>query len=194
MTGGGRAPGRPRDTARQGAVLQAVREILADGGYPAVTFSDVAARAGVTRQLVYRWWPSRPDLVAEAIFAELETTWQASFPGPLEADLRVYVAALVETAGRPAVRAGVIGLMSDPAADDHELPGLEEWVLGPLEEGLRAIVDGAAARGEARSDLDVRLTMNTLRGAVVMHLVADGTEPDVIVDHLARLCAAALRP
>ena len=44
---------RPRDARRHEAVLAATRELLAELGYTALTFSEVAKRGGVTRQLVY---------------------------------------------------------------------------------------------------------------------------------------------
>jgi len=172
-------------------VLAATRTLLASGGYSALTFSEVAQHAGVTRQLVHRWWSAKSALVSEALFTAPGTTWPTTYDGPLEADLRRFLTALVDYACRDEVRAGVIGLMSD-AETVTELPGLEEGLLHPLEESLRALVDAGVERGEARPDVDVRLTLNTLRGAVTMHLIADLTPRDVIVDHLTDLAHGAL--
>ncbi|WP_238429586.1 TetR/AcrR family transcriptional regulator [Frankia nepalensis] len=186
-------PGRPRDTRRHAAVLAATRDLLARGGYTALTFSDVAERAGVTRQLVHRWWPDRPALVAEALFtAPAAADWPTAYEGPLAADLRRLLSAMVDYACRPEVRAGVLGLMAD-AVPSAELTNLEDGLLGPLRRSLGALVDAAVARGEARDEIDVGLTLNTLRGAVLMHLIADLTPPEVIVDHLTSLTLWAFR-
>lgn len=171
-------------------MLAATRALLASGGYSSLTFSEVAQQAGVTRQLVHRWWPAKSALVSEALFTAPET-WPTAYDGPLESDLRRFLTALVDYACRDDVRAGVIGLMSD-VESATELPGLEEGLLHPLEESLRALVEAGVARGEARTDIDVRLTLNTLRGAVTMHLLADLTPRDVIVDHLTDLAHGAL--
>ena len=56
---GPRSRGRPRSEAARQAILQAARELLADGGPGAVTMEAVAARAGVGKPTVYRWWPDR---------------------------------------------------------------------------------------------------------------------------------------
>lgn len=183
--------GRPRDTRRQEAVLDATRRLLAEVGYSALTFSDVAQRAGVTRQLVHRWWTGRPSLVSEALFTSPEMAWPTSYAGPLEADLRAFVTALVDYACREEVRAGVIGLMAEADATT-ELPGLEEGLLVPLAASLRALVDTAVARREARAGIDVTLTLNTIRGAVTQHLFADQTPREVIIEHLTQLTTWAL--
>ncbi|MDH6280949.1 TetR/AcrR family transcriptional regulator [Prescottella agglutinans] len=185
-----RSAGRPRDTSRHVAVLTATRELLAEAGYAALNFSEIASRAGVTRQLLYRWWPNRAALVSEAIFAYGEESRSASYPGPFEHDLRAFITTLVEYACRPAVRAGIIGLMSE-SESVTELPGLESGMLHALETDLDSIVARAAERGEIASGIDVRLTLNTLRGAIVMHLIADRTPPDVIVEHLTMLTTRA---
>ncbi|MFE3000763.1 TetR/AcrR family transcriptional regulator [Nocardia sp. NPDC059246] len=193
----GRPAGRPRDTARHRAVLTATRELLGAHGYAGLNYSDIASRAGVTRQLLYRWWPNRAALVSEALFANPEDHWPARYPGPLAADLRLFIAALVDYICRPDVRAGILGLMTEA---DHvtDMPGLEAGTLGPLETALRTIVDAAHERGEidcgsAEDDpIDPRLTLNTLRGAVVMHLIADQTPPDLIIGHLTQLTVRAL--
>ncbi|MEV6096521.1 TetR/AcrR family transcriptional regulator [Nocardia sp. NPDC051981] len=190
----GRSAGRPRDTARHDAVLAATRELLAEVGYTGVNYSEVSTRAGVTRQLLYRWWPTRADLVSEALFANPEDRWPVDYPGSLAADLRVFVTALVDYALRPDVRAGILGLMSE-ADRITEVPGLESGTLEPLESELRTLVDRAVARGEIpqqeADSIDIRLTLNTVRGAVVMHLIADRTPPAMIVDHLTQLLRRA---
>ena len=60
-----RATGRPRDPRIEQAALAAVRDLLAEGGYAAVTGAAVAARAGTTKAALYRLAPaSRRDRVS----------------------------------------------------------------------------------------------------------------------------------
>lgn len=185
--------GRPRDTARHEAVLAATREILAERGYTELNFSRVATRAGVTRHLIYRWWPHRAALVSEALFGQFADHWPTTPFGSLQADLRDFITRIVEYACNPAVRAGIIGLMADgDAATD--MPGLEAGTLTPLEHQLQMIVDRAIDRGEAGPGIDTRHTLNTLRGAIVMHLIADRTPPQDIVDHLTTFTTRAYKP
>ncbi|ODQ84804.1 hypothetical protein [Mycolicibacterium holsaticum] len=133
--------------------------------------SDVAKRAGVTRQLVYRWWAVKASLVSEALFGFGTPEWPAAYAGPLGADLRMFIGAIVDYACGPDVRAGIAGLMAD-AYPDTPLPGLVDGLLVPLRASLTAL--------------------NTIRGAVTMHVLADQTSPDVVVEHVTQLMTWAL--
>lgn len=185
----GAARGRPRDGARHDAVLEATRELLAEGGYPAVTVSEIAVRAGVTRQLIYRWWPSVPALVAEAVFGNLPRQVPAPADGPLRDDLHAFLRGLVRFVSRRSVRAGIVGLMA-AGEEARGVPELETEAFSPVEDRLRAIVTAAAARGEAHLDADIRMTMKTLRGAIVLHIVGDQTPEDDLIEHLTDVCVA----
>ncbi|MGC5627715.1 TetR/AcrR family transcriptional regulator [Georgenia sp. Z1344] len=60
-------PSPTRRTATPELVRAAVMALLQTGGWPGVTHAAVAAHAGVHRATVYRRWPSRADLLLEAI-------------------------------------------------------------------------------------------------------------------------------
>ena len=51
----------------QSEILRAATELLAEGGYPALTMDKAAARTGVGKATVYRRWKSRMELAAEAL-------------------------------------------------------------------------------------------------------------------------------
>lgn len=157
-----------------------------------MTFSEVARSAGVTRQLMYRWWPARASLVSEALFGSGLPSWPFGYPGPLDSDVRLFVGAVVDVASRADVRAGIVGLMSEADAATP-LPGLVDGLLTPLRRSLGALIESGVARGDVREGLDVDLTLNTIRGAVTMHLIADQTPPKVVVDHLSQLLTWAFR-
>lgn len=182
-------PGRPRSVERHEAVLAATRELLAEEGYTALSFSQVARRAGVTRQLVHRWWPLKASLVSEALFGSGVEPWPTGYTGALRADLHTFIGAIVAYGSRPDVRAGVAGLTADADADTP-LPGLVEGFLVPLHASLVALLEANATR----DSIDPVLTLNTIRGAVVMHLIADRTPPDVVVAHLTETMFWALSP
>jgi AcrR family transcriptional regulator len=59
--------GRPRDEARELAILDSAIELLSDVGYEALTVEAVAARAGVGKATIYRRWSGKADLVAAAV-------------------------------------------------------------------------------------------------------------------------------
>ncbi|HEX4214714.1 MAG TPA: TetR/AcrR family transcriptional regulator [Candidatus Dormibacteraeota bacterium] len=67
-----RAPGRPRDQEAMRAIHRAAIEVLKEGGYGGLTIEKIASRAGVGRQTIYRWWPSKADVVLDAMNASAE--------------------------------------------------------------------------------------------------------------------------
>src|ERR1700704_1458955 len=56
-----------RLAARRGAILAAARDAAADGGMAAVQIAPVATRANVAAGTVYRYFPSKSDLISELI-------------------------------------------------------------------------------------------------------------------------------
>src|SRR5690348_2427804 len=65
-----RSAGRPRDPRIEESAFTAVRELLVEGGYSAVTMAAVAERANTTRTALYRRWTALPHLVHEAVFPD----------------------------------------------------------------------------------------------------------------------------
>ncbi len=57
-----RRRGRPADVDPERVALLALRHFAADG-YEATTMDDIAALAGVGRRTLFRYFPSKPDLV-----------------------------------------------------------------------------------------------------------------------------------
>src|SRR5689334_12042353 len=58
-------PPRRRSERSRVAIVNATRELLLERGFDGTSIEAVAARAGVGKQTIYRWWPSRPTLVAD---------------------------------------------------------------------------------------------------------------------------------
>lgn len=138
----------------------AALELVEALGYPRLTIEAVAARAGVGKQTIYRWWPSKGPLLFEA-FVELGPIGQ--YPptcGDLAADLRDELRAVVEELGERRFDQVCRALLHESRDD---LLGL---LLTPrrvrLEERLRA----AQRTGEVRLDVDVAVAADLLLGAV----------------------------
>lgn len=70
MPDGGTAPPRRRSEKSRVAIVAATRELLLERGFDGLSIEAVAARAGVGKQTIYRWWPSRPALVADVLLED----------------------------------------------------------------------------------------------------------------------------
>ncbi|ORV83542.1 TetR/AcrR family transcriptional regulator [Mycolicibacterium iranicum] len=65
------APRRRSERSRM-AIVGATRKLLMERGFDKLTIEAVAARAGVGKQTIYRWWPSRHALVADVILEDAD--------------------------------------------------------------------------------------------------------------------------
>ncbi|KUH82997.1 MULTISPECIES: TetR/AcrR family transcriptional regulator [unclassified Mycobacterium] len=65
------APRRRNEKSRL-AIVTATKEILLERGFDGLSIEAVAARAGVGKQTIYRWWPSRPALVADVLLEDAD--------------------------------------------------------------------------------------------------------------------------
>lgn len=80
-----------RQAARHAAIVEAARQLAAEGGMAAVQVAMVAERAGIAAGTVYRYFPSKTDLVGALVRAISEREIGAlrkaadSAPGPMSA-------------------------------------------------------------------------------------------------------------
>ena len=94
-------PGRPRSVATQEAILDASLRLTERIGYPQLTIEGIAAEAGVGKQTVYRWWPSKAAVVLEAFARDARAVVKIRVTGDLEADLAKFLVAVYRRLGGP---------------------------------------------------------------------------------------------
>lgn len=81
-------PPRRRSERSRVAIVTATRELLLERGFDGLTIEAVAARAGVGKQTIYRWWPTRPALVADVLLEDADKILaQVAHTSDLTADL-----------------------------------------------------------------------------------------------------------
>jgi AcrR family transcriptional regulator len=187
-----RPRGGQRDEGRRRAVLQATRELLAESGYGAFSISDVATRAGVGRQLVYRGWTTKLDLVGEALCRDTATLWPTEYPGPFREDLRSFVTALVDWTNRPYVRIGIAGLIGDARDRAEPLSVVVEHFDVPLRRSFAQLILEGQRREETHAGIDVSMSLESIRGATLFHSFNRTAGRQAMIDHITAFAAASL--
>ncbi len=133
--------GRPRSDAARRAVLDAAFALAARDGYTAVTIKGIAQAAGVGRQTVYRWWPTRGAVMMEAM---AEVGAAHGLPQPTAdpwADLRTFLDTSFGLAGtRPEVGVVLLGITADAVADP-ELAALLRGYIAIRRGMLRGLLE-----------------------------------------------------
>ncbi|MET7994438.1 TetR/AcrR family transcriptional regulator [Amycolatopsis sp. NPDC005232] len=81
----------PRSARAHACALEAARALLAEGGLPAATVDAISARSGVSKATLYKHWPSRTALAAEAFGREMADAIPLPDTGDPRADLEEQV-------------------------------------------------------------------------------------------------------
>ncbi|MFI8350426.1 TetR-like C-terminal domain-containing protein [Streptomyces sp. NPDC085596] len=181
-----RRPGGRTARTRE-SVLRATADVLLNEGYEQLTIARIAAAAQVAETTVYRRWPSKAHLAADAL-AELAGA-ENPIPdtGTLEGDLRALLTQVVGLVERPEVRR-VIRAVVSLAADDDEVVRAKEAFWAGRFAGAAAIVERAVERGELPADSDPYEVIEDLAALVYFRLLVTGLPLDGrVVDRSVRL-------
>ncbi len=165
-------------------VLEVVLEQLAAQGYERLSVPEVAARAGLNKTSVYRRWPTKGDLVREALGASLGHAEEAVDTGDLRADLLTLARAAVAFVESPLGLAVLRTLLAEGA--NPEVKGLAAAMIQQQgSQGPGAIFERAIARGELARSTDVKLVLTTVAGAIMHRILIE--QSAVTEDFLMRL-------
>lgn len=188
-----RGAGRPRDPRIEQALLAAVRDLLTEGGYAAVTVAAVAERAGTTKAALYRRWPALPHLIHEAAFPD-ELAQDLVLGNDLAADIVGVVRGTRDTLCSPIGAAALPGLLAEVGTwPDLHAAMMRRFsgVFAALEQRLQKAVADGDAHSEARADDVLRLAI----GAVLAGLLLTPDElDDAWVDRISATLTRGLRP
>lgn len=90
--------GPVRSEASRQSILRATADLLSERGYDALTMEGIAARAGVGKQTIYRWWPSKGAVVAECLLEGMLLPSRLSLPntGDVRRDLADWLGAIFD--------------------------------------------------------------------------------------------------
>lgn len=143
-----RPPGRPRSEESRRAILDATRQLIALDGFAAVTVEGIAARAGVGKQTIYRWWPTKADVVLEASADEPAFSVPIPDQGSFSADLRTFLRTAFSMAGRHPTADLLRGLMVEAQLRDDFGERFRSTFLEPRRAAFASLTDRAAHRGD----------------------------------------------
>src|ERR1700746_129768 len=82
-----RRPGRPRSEKARKAVLRSTLALLKRVGFDELSIESVAARAGVGKATIYRWWPNKAELVIASFVSAVEEELRFPSGGPVLASI-----------------------------------------------------------------------------------------------------------
>jgi AcrR family transcriptional regulator len=143
--------GRPLDSSRDAAILEAALEGLAERGYDLLTMDEIAARAHAGKGALYRRWPSKAALVADAVLAWRDQLGPVTVPdrGSLRGDIEALLDALPDFGPAEQRQLAVLFGLVTAARRDPELSELlSNLIVQRPRQAVAQMLERAAARGE----------------------------------------------
>jgi len=187
-----RGRGRPRDDGIDARVVAATLELLASQGFLGTTIQAISRRSKVHSSAIYRRWPTRIELIEEAVFPGLDTV-SIRPTGDLRNDLRRFVRAYLKTLGSPAARAAIPELLGSYQAGGRTRSG-EQWLGISARPQFQDILR-AAPVGTVDSEIDPDDVFDMMLGAILAHLLVPPVSTRTrFVERSADLLLRLLRP
>lgn len=180
-----------RSTAAREAILDATARLFHNRGYDRLTIEGIAKEAGVGKQTIYRWWPSRGALIGECL-AEgrlLPVDFVVPDTGDLAADveswLRGVLGLLDAPEGGALLRSLVAAATENADVGTHlgESLGVEKYLSERLRGGIRD--------GQLPSDAPVEQLGRAILGTIVVEALGREKHDTAAVVTLVRFL---LRP
>jgi AcrR family transcriptional regulator len=170
------------------AVLEAADDLLAERGFAGVTIEGIAARAGVAKQTIYRWWSSRTDILFDALAADAAEYFTPADHGDLGSDLRDQLRQLAAFLSRTDEGAVFRALAGQAQHDPAVAARLESEFLARQRDRDRAPFLLARRRGQLPQGTDIDLAIDQLAGPVYYRVLVtrQGVPPqftDALVAH-----------
>ncbi|RMI32906.1 TetR/AcrR family transcriptional regulator [Nocardia stercoris] len=178
-------PGRKRSEESRLAILTAAFELTAELGYAGLTVEGIAARSGTGKQTVYRWWPSKADVLLDALATKAELYVPVDDHGSYAADLRAFLRASIALGRNETVVAALRALMAQAQVDADFGARFRADFLQRRRDALAVIVDRARARGDLPPLIAPDTVADIVFGVAWYRMLAtDRPLADSVVDEL----------
>jgi AcrR family transcriptional regulator len=188
--------GRTQDKSRDEVIIGAVLALLAEKGYHALTMTDVAARAGVSKATLYRRWTAKADVVADAV-ATLRPMNAPRYPGT---SLRDDLLALMEQAGKCEDSPAIVTATMEMARQHPDLyRTLSGRFAGFVRAELSTLAGAAAAAGQrALTEVELDVLSDTVVALLAHYGGPDGASIPrerllMMVDHVLMVLMTGVR-
>jgi AcrR family transcriptional regulator len=172
MTGDMVRPGRRRSEQSRLAILTAAYELVGDIGYARLTIEGIAARAGTGKQTIYRWWPSKADVVLDALATKADLYVPIPDEGSYAADLRAFLLASFALGNQYQLIGILRALMAQAQVDPEFWQRFRDTFLQRRRDALAVITGRAQARGDLPPTASPGTVADIVFGAIWYRILA----------------------
>ena len=164
--------GRPRSDASKSALIQATFEMLREVGYAHMTMEAIAARAGVGKTTIYRWYATKDELVIEALSSMSQSDPEmVPNTGKLASDLQAMIQHRMHQDPLCFNRQSCALTISALAGSPELAQTYWDLYISKSFTAYEKIFDRAKKRGELAEDADLDLFLDFFHGHILFGLV-----------------------
>jgi AcrR family transcriptional regulator len=161
------------EQARQ-AVLEAADDLLVERGYAGVTIEGIAARAGVAKQTIYRWWSTKVDILMDAFIDDMAQHLTPPDHGDLGLDLRTHLSRVADFLTRSDAGAVFRALVGQAQQDPKLAARLRKDYLSQQRVRDCLPLLRAVECGQLPPDTDLDLALDQLLGPIHYRALVTG--------------------
>jgi AcrR family transcriptional regulator len=148
-------------------LLTAAAEILRHDGYGKLTMEHVAAKSGIAKTTLYRYWPTKASLCMDLYIRAAGSELRDPDTGDIAGDLKAIARAVVRLQTQTVAGAAFIGLISEAHANPETFADFADR----RRELTRCVLRRAIQRGQLRGDTDIEAVIDALGGAITFRLL-----------------------
>lgn len=181
-------PGRKRSEASRTAILDAAVDLVREVGFGGLTIEGIARRSGAGKQTVYRWWPSKADVLLEAVTSRVRVRLNVPDEGDYASDLRAFLRGSFALGREPGMIEAVCALMAQAQIDPDFARRFRSQFIQHRRESLLTLVRRADARGELHAKVSPDTVVDLILGATWYRVLAtDRPLDDTLVEEIVAL-------
>lgn len=182
--------GRPRSEASKTAILNATIDLLEESEYSTLTMEAIAARAGVGKATIYRWWSNKPKLVLDAFLMSTETHLHFLENTPIRENFRQQLKTLANVLNGSLGRT-VVALVAESGENSEIAKTFYTDFLRPRREDAKLILERAISQGEIQAAINLDVVSDMLYGPIYFNILIykkkiDSKFIDTLVDQVMK--------
>lgn len=176
--------GSRRDEAARLAVLHAADDLLVEHGFGALTIEAIARRAGVAKQTIYRWWPSKVEILLDTLIEDSDKRLPVPTEKPTAESIRGYLRGFARFLTRDPAGKVLLALIAEAQHDPNTAKSFHERYLGPRRDQERDMLARGIDAGEVSPRLGPDAALDALVGPIVYRALTGANIPRGLVDTL----------
>jgi AcrR family transcriptional regulator len=162
--------GRRRNEAAQEAILDAAFRLISGPGAEALTIDAIAAEAGVGRQTIYRWWPSKGAVIADALARHARFVVPERHTGSFAGDVTAFLTDSFAGLQNQGLASRLRQIVAQAQHDEHVARVLADFTA-VRRAALRALLERGREAGELAADADLDMLVDMAYGVLYYRLL-----------------------